>query len=112
MSLDFWLNAHVDLGGPELETFNVFEVNITHNLGRMAEAAGVYDALWCSAEKSAADIAPELEKGIALMEEDPERFRAFNPPNGWGSYDDFVPVLKSILEACKKAPKAIIGVWK
>ena len=38
MSLDVWLNAVVKT--------QVFSANITHNLGKMADEAGIYKALW------------------------------------------------------------------
>ena len=52
MSLDFYLQTdpnphvcpHCDREGIEKE--ELFSSNITHNLGKMARAAGIYDALW------------------------------------------------------------------
>lgn len=33
---------------------------------------------------------------IAGLQSDPERFRAMNPPNGWGDYDSLVTVLQEM----------------
>ena len=57
------------------ETF--FHANITHNLGQMASKAGIYKCLWRPEEikvTKAKQLIPLLEKGIALMRSDPERF--------------------------------------
>jgi hypothetical protein len=88
---------------------DVFSANITHNLGEMAAAAGIYDACWhpenINATK-AGQLIPILEKGIADMEARPEHYRQFNSPNGWGLYENFMPWLRDYLAACKRHPEA------
>ncbi|MEN6532194.1 MAG: hypothetical protein ABFD89_00930 [Bryobacteraceae bacterium] len=82
-----------------------FEANVTHNLNSMAELAGLYGPIWQPDEngiETAADLIGPLEGGIAEMKANPERFRELNPENGWGSYDDFVPWLERLLEACRE----------
>lgn len=91
----------------------IYSANITHNLGKMAEAAGIYGAVWRPEEHGitkAAQLIPILEKGIAEMKADPEKYRALNAPNGWGTYDVFVPWLERYLAACKEDPDADIKV--
>jgi len=91
----------------------VYEVNITHNLGKMASEAGVYEACWRPEEigaEKAKDIIPILEKGIALMESDRERFESFAPENGWGTYGNLLQFLRNHLAACKENPEAEIRV--
>ncbi len=100
MSLDVYL---------EIEDAEVFEANITHNLGGMADAAGVYDCLWRASENGflrAEHLIDPLEKGISAMESEPAKFVAFNPKNGWGSYAVFIPWLKKLLAACREHPTA------
>ena len=46
MSLDIWLEIEVDAGGKEPHKVELFSSNITHNLSKMAEEAGIYTALW------------------------------------------------------------------
>lgn len=108
MSLDFYLHYEVD--GNQI---SVFDTNITHNLGTMAEEAGIYYALWRPEEKGyekASDIIPILEKGLADLKEKPDFFRTFNSSNGWGIYENFVPFVEGVLEACKQYPNAKISV--
>lgn len=42
------------------------------------------------------------------MEDEPKRFIALNPENGWGSYDTFLLWLRDYLAACIENPKATI----
>lgn len=105
MSLDFYLTA--------VRTTTVLHRNITHNLGRMAEAAGIYDCLWRPGEhgfKVAADVIPVLRAGIAAMEADPAKFMALDASNGWGTYRDFLPWLHEVLKGCEENPDASIEV--
>lgn len=92
---------------------DLFEANITHNLNKMAKEAGVYEACWRPEDinaKKAKDIIPLLESGIQKMKEDPEHFKKFDAPNGWGLYKDFLPWLEKYLAACKSNKKASIKI--
>src|SRR5947209_3501591 len=95
----------------EIETNEVYSGNITHNLGEMAEKAGIYYALWRPEEKGwkqAKDIILVLEKGLKKLKSKPEYFEKFNAPNVWGTYKHFVPFVEEYLNACKEYPDAII----
>lgn len=92
-------------------TEELFSANITHNLTDMANAAGIYYALWRPEEKGykiAEDIISLLENGLEKLLKDPEYYKQYDSPNGWGIYDNFVSFVKEVLEACKKYPKALI----
>lgn len=97
----------------EFETMCVFDANITHNLGNMADAAGIYSACW-HPEKikatKASDILPLLEKGFEDMKARPEYYKQFDSSNGWGLYKDFLPWVEEYMNACRKYPDAIIEV--
>ena len=92
------------------EPRKVYSANITHNLSRMWEAAGVRDALYESDGKTAADILSVLEQGLEDMRADPARFEKFNASNGWGTYGDAVPFLADLVLACRKNPSAVVRV--
>lgn len=49
-----------------------------------------------------------LRAGLARLKADPALFRTYNPDNGWGSYDAFVPWVRRYLEACEQHPTAIV----
>src|SRR5215471_16354349 len=68
----------------------VFWANITHNLGGMAEAAGVYKPLWTPEESGftkAEHLIEPLQRGLVALRADPDYFRRFDPPGGWGNYE-------------------------
>ncbi len=92
---------------------DVYSANITHNLGKMADAAGIYKALWRPEEegwKYAKDIIGPLETGLADLKARPDHFEQFNASNGWGMYEHFVPFVEEYLAACKEYPEAEIEV--
>lgn len=92
---------------------SVFEANITHNLNTMAEAAGIYKHVWRPEElciTKASQLIEPLRDGIARMKADPAKFEAFNAPNGWGLYENFLPWLERYLAACEEFPDAEIRV--
>lgn len=107
MSLDVTLTAVRTM---EVE---LFDANITHNLGRMAEAAGIYKHLWRPDDigiTTAGQLIEPLRAGLALLKADPARFEAFNAPNGWGLYENFVPWVERYLAACEANPDAKVSV--
>lgn len=84
---------------------------LTHNLGRIAGPAGIYLAVWRPEEIGAvvaADIVDTLRAGLAALRADPDRFRALNPPNGWGRYEGLVECVAEYLAACEANPTARI----
>jgi len=91
----------------------LYESNITHNLGKMANEAGIYEACWQPEEigaTKAKDIIRKLTLGLDLMKRDPERFKKFDSLNGWGTYEHFVSWVESYLRACEENPDATIEV--
>ena len=118
MSLDVYLIRKRYFSYDEGKTYTeddeqVYWANITHNFGKMAGEAGIYEALWRPEEigkTKASEIVELLEKGLAALKARPEHFEKFNSPNGWGMYEHFVPFVEKYLEACKEYPDAIIEV--
>lgn len=87
--------------------------NFTHNLSRMANEAGFYRELWHPEKvgvKTAGQLVEPLRKGIEKMKADPEHYRQFDAENGWGTYDQFLPILEELLEACEKYREAEVEV--
>lgn len=91
----------------------LYDANITHNIGAMAEAAGIYKACWRPEEigiTKAFQLIPLLEEGIRKMRADRTHFETFNAPNGWRTYLNFLSFVESYLDACKKYPHATVSV--
>ena len=109
MSLDVYLKDPT----ATYETEPLYHANITHNLGKMADAAGIYMALWRPHEigaEVATDIIDAVEKGLVELKSTPAYYEQFNSPNGWGLYENFVPFVERYLAALKKYPKALLDV--
>ncbi|MDL2255661.1 hypothetical protein LJC38_03665 [Parabacteroides sp. OttesenSCG-928-K15] len=90
-------------------------LNVTHNLNNMAKAVGLYEVLWRPEEigiTRASQMIPFLEKGIEELKANPEKYKTFTPPNGWGDYDIFVDFCKSVLRDCREYPDATIEVGR
>lgn len=94
-------------------TVEVYSANITHNLNKMAEEAGIYRALWRPEEngiKTASDLLSAIEAGVSDMQARPEYYSQYNSPNGWGMYERFVPWLLKLMQACREHPSAKVTV--
>ncbi len=90
-----------------------FDANITHNLGLMADVAGIYHHLWRPEEigvTKAEELIQPLKLGLALMQQDPAKFEALNASNGWRLYEHFLPWVERYLAACEKFPDAEVRV--
>lgn len=99
--------------GGETESTEVYWRNITHNLAEMASAAGIYQHLWRPDEigvTEAVALIDPLTEGLKRLRAEPDKFRAYDPPNGWGSYEGFVTFVADYLAACRKYPSATIRV--
>ena len=100
-------------GNKYIGSDELFTANITHNLGEMADKAGIYEALWRPEEINglfASDISSELTEGLKRLKESPEYYKQFNAENGWGVYEHFVPFVEKYLEACLEYPDAKIEI--
>lgn len=106
MSLDIYLE------GPETVLVEKYSANYTHNVTPMWNLAGVYAALYMSEGMSANYILPTLRAGLADMKMCPDKYKALDPANGWGSYETAVPWLEELIAACEENPESIIGVSK
>lgn len=101
--------------GTGTEQAEVYSANITHNLNRMAQEAGIYEALWRPEEvgiTKAEQLIPLLRDGLAKLRERPEHYSQCNSPNGWGLYEDFVPWVARYLAACEAYPDADVSAWR
>ncbi len=89
----------------------VYDSNITHNLGKMAEEAEIYQHLWRPEEINitrAEQLIQPLTKGLFKLKADPDHYQTFNSENGWGMYENLVPFVEKYLDACIKYPTAIV----
>ena len=91
----------------------VFTQNITHNLGKMAGEAGLYEVLWRPDEQGytrAWQIIEPLSKGLANLIENRAHLETLNPANGWGNYDNLLQATSQYLASCIQNPEARVDV--
>lgn len=111
MSLDVYLSGLSQDG--KRSAFSVYSANITHNVGMMADQAGIYDCLWRPEEHNitrAKQLIEPLEKGICLLATQKARFEKFNATNGWGTWTNLLLFCASYLQACRDYPDAYVEV--
>ena len=103
MSLDVYLEV--------IKPVSIYNGNITHNLGKMADAAGIYQHLWRPEElgiTTASQLIEPLCQGLKLLKSNRKRFEKLNPENGWGSYDGLVKFVEEYIRACEDNPEATV----
>lgn len=104
MSYDVSLT--IDTGAPEATV--VYSRNHTSNTAQMWREAGcdiaAFDGM--PAPEFAASLGPAIEK----MKAEPDRFRAYEPGNGWGSFETTIEFLTELLIACGTHPKTTVEV--
>ena len=113
MSLNVYLNVTKPVA--------VYDDNITHNLGKMAEEVkltnglNLYQVLWRPDEHQlvlAKDIAELLDEGWNILVSEPDRFKQHNPENGWGTYDNLCQFVYEYWSACRAEPGAEVEVCR
>jgi hypothetical protein len=101
----------------------VYWGNITHNLGKMAAQVQLsngdtlYEILW-SPDKCeppyilAEELIMPLTEAYKILVGDPEKYKRYNPENGWGSYEALVKFVLKYRLACEQEPDATVSVCK
>jgi hypothetical protein len=90
-----------------------YQSNITHNLGSMASAAGIYKHLWRPEEigvTKARQLIEPLRVALDDLRERPDFFKEFNPENGWGTYEGFLSFVERYAAACEQYPNETVSV--
>lgn len=107
VSYDIYIK--IDTGAPELTTIEDVG-NYTINCRPMfVEASGGMgptdlDGLSCP------DAREVLLRVVRAMEDNPPKYQALNPSNGWGSYLTWLEYLRKWLTACERHPKGVVAV--
>lgn len=104
MSYNIYLEIDTGIG----HMVEVYDWNCTSNVSVMWRTAGADLAEFDG--KLAFDCAPTLADAVRRMEDDPDTYRAMDPPNGWGSYDTLLPRLKELAFQMIIHPDAIVRV--
>lgn len=89
-----------------------WDSNTTNNLYHMANESGM-GCIWDPEKfhvKTASDLVGPLTNGVAELLARPGYYRRFSAANGWGTYEQFVPWVQGLLEACKNYPHYTVKV--
>ena len=83
----------------------------TYNVSPMYHLAfSSEDGIRCIHQKSGMEALPLLEGALKRFKDDPDTFKAMNPPNGWGSYELSLGCLSELIRWAKECPKAVFEV--
>lgn len=111
MSLDIRLYVECnDAGDGEQHTLTLAEFNITHNVAPMWHEAGCYFALYESHGCIAGSFVRDLDNAVKAMLADPDKYRALNAKNGYGTYPEALQWLQEVRNAFKRYPLATISI--
>ena len=113
MSLTISLIASCDLGGEKPLEIKVFTISITANLTGMAQAAGLYHCLWKPDEihvNLAFDAIESLRAGLMRLKTSQKLYEQYDPPSGYGDYDNLMNVVEEYLKACLAYPNTFIRI--
>ena len=89
----------------------VYSSNITHNLNDMAKELGAYQYIWRPDENgiaTAKELEHHLKSYISELKNNPDKYKKFNPSNGWGTYEYLLEFIENYHKACVKYPNANI----
>jgi hypothetical protein len=66
-----------------------------------------YDWVYHLNGQLVSETLPKFEAMLANLEADPEKYRAMNPSNGWGSYDSLCKKWREILPRAKEIVESV-----
>jgi hypothetical protein len=84
--------------------------NITGNLTPMLRAAGIDWSDYERGSETARTLLWDIITALTRLTDEPERFEAMNPPNGWGSREALLAWLVRVAIDCLRHPDAIVEV--
>lgn len=86
----------------------------THNTNAMMSRAG-YDWVYSLDQANVLETLPHFRAMLKNLKSEPEIYRAINPPNGWGNYDELVEMIEALIaratEIAERVPNAQWREW-
>ena len=79
-----------------------YDGNITYNVYKMLEVAFGENHLKKWNDLSCDKFIKDLEEGYIDIKENPEKYRKYDSPNGWGTYETTLYSIEKLYEAIKK----------
>lgn len=108
MSYDVRFKAKLDSADQWVYVGDIW-INHTSNTAAMIkEVCGSYPSEWNG--KKCADMYPVLMQGASLLTINSQKYKAFEPSNGWGTVETTLDFLMKIADNCDKYPTAALEV--
>ncbi len=88
----------------KVTVFTPFASSLDHESSNIAQAVGIYEAIWHPEEIGATvakDLITPLQLGLVILKGDTERFY---------NHRDFTAWVEEYLAACRKHPDAVIQI--
>lgn len=86
--------------------------NYTYNCaGMFVEASETGESLSELHGMKCTEAEPIIAKAVENMQKDPQKYKAMEPDNGWGSYNGFLEYVETLLRECRQNPECTIGVY-
>ena len=105
--MSYWVSLCINTGKENKEVVDIG--NMTSNIAPMYYDAFGKDWKFINNQKCK-DIIGFIEEAYLKMENNPDKYKAMNPSNGWGNYEGALEYLKSILKECEENPNCIISI--
>lgn len=102
--MSFDISIHVP--GKHGTTSEEWDRNLTYNLSSMMREGGLILGN-LDGERAGALVAT-LQDLHKSMLDDPERYKAHNPPNGWGDYDGLLRFVHDFAVVAEAHPDGIV----
>lgn len=107
--MSYWTYLEIDTGNEQFA--DVVEIgNYTSNVAPMWRDALGGTRLRDFSDAPCSEAAGTLADAVKRMEDNPDYYRAMNPPNGWGDYEGALGYLRDLADACAKHPRCRIRI--
>jgi len=104
------IELEIDAGGDRMES--LWDSNMTYNVSPMFYDAFEMETGFRGLDRMrTTEAVPILERAIKKMRADPDKYKAMESDNKWGTYDQALGFLKAVLYHCHKYPAATIRIY-
>ena len=103
--MSYWVSVQPDVEYPEM-----FDRNLTYNVKVMLNRAGIHP--WVLDGLTVKDVRPVIENAYMVMFDNPDYFRRFEAPNGWGTYESTMSVITDLNDYLATAPDEYVMRWR
>lgn len=75
------------------------DANITWNVRKIIEKSTGLEWKNCQNNGLCVDVIPKIEAGLRRLEQNPDSFKEYEAPNGWGTVEGTIQFFRRIIEA-------------